>query len=108
MPHPLLRRAVDLSDWDLEPVAEVWVDSSAEPKTVIGAGELSADVVPNLLSTVMNVARKGCESLTVDLRAMIATDSGVIGELRRRLAELDEPTRIMVLAGDGFSRREGP
>lgn len=102
MPRPLLRRAVDLSDWDLEPVAEVWVDASAEPKTVIGAGELSADVVPSLLTTVIDVARKGCESLIVDLRAMIATDARVIGDLRRRLAEVDGPTRIMVLAGDTF------
>ena len=102
MPHPLLRRAVDLSDWDLDPVAEVWVDSSAEPKKVIGAGQLSADVVPSLLSTVIAVARKGCESLTVDLRAMIATDARVIRDFRRALAELDEPTRIMVLAGDTF------
>jgi hypothetical protein len=102
MPHPLLRRAVDLSDWDLQPVAEVWVDTSAEPKTVIGAGELSADVVPSLLTTVLGLARKGYESLTVDLRAMTATDSRVIRDLRRALAELDEPTRIMVLAGDAF------
>jgi hypothetical protein len=101
MPHPLLRRAVDLSDWDLEPVAEVWVDAWAEPKTVIGAGQLSADVMPSLLSTVLSVARKGYESLTVDLRAMTATDTGVIGELRRALAELDGP-RIMVLADDVF------
>lgn len=102
MAHPLLHRAVDLSDWDLVPVAEVWVDASAEPSKVIGAGELSAEVVPSLLTTVMDVARKGCGSLTVDLRAMIATDSRVIRDLRRALAELDEPTRIMVLAGDTF------
>lgn len=102
MPHPLLRRAVDLSDWDLVPVAEVWVDASVEPNTVIGAGELSADVVPSLLTTVLGVARKGCESLTVDLRAMTATDTRVVENLRSALAELNEPTRIRVLAGDAF------
>lgn len=100
MANSLLRRAVDLSDWDLDPVAEVWVDASAEPKSVIGAGQLSADVVPSLLTTVLSVARKGCDSLTVDLRAMTATDSRVIGDLRRALSELHEPTRIRVLAGD--------
>lgn len=100
MSNVQLRRASEQSDWDLDPVAEVWVDLSAEPSTVIGSGELSAEVVPNLLTTVRSVLRKGCAALTLDLRGMTFTDTSVLGDLRRALAALDERTRIVVLAGD--------
>lgn len=100
MPPPLLRRSSDLSDWDLVPVAEVWVDSAVDPRTVIATGELSEDIIPSLLTTVIDAARKGCGFLTVDLRAMVVTDSRLISDLRRRLAKSEEPTRIVVLPGD--------
>lgn len=100
MSNVQLRSAREQSDWDLDPVAEVWVDASAEPSTVIGSGELSAEVVPSLLTTVRSVMRKGCAALTVDLRGMTATDTKALQDLRRALAALDERTRIVVLAGD--------